>query len=321
MAVVLYHTQIMAEVKITAYLLSLPAFFWIAGVFSRTDRSVSDFAAKNSLRLLIPYLIFGLITWVAWLLIGRKYGDGVDAGIAWWEPLWSMAIGDLEGMVHNRPLWFLCCLVSLEWIYYGISKIAQRGIRWIVIGVLSITGFILSQLALVLPWEIHAALVVLPIYAIGAESREWYIHSIPSWRTIVLIGILIVSIGCVWIGYRYNPMVKISAGHIGNALFYVQSIGTIGVWTSLSILLHRLCKRIRLMPYIGQNTILILCCHIPLFSMIKGIALICHASLDIFTTTAGALLLWISTFIILVPVSYLVNRYLPWIVGKGIKVR
>ena len=121
MAVVLYHTNIMPEVK-TLALLCLPAFFLTAGMFADDQLSFIDYFRKKTLRLLVPYIAFGLLAWVAWLFIGRHYGADADAQVAWYQPLINMLYGTSDRMSHNAPLWFLTCLMVLEWLYFAVSR-------------------------------------------------------------------------------------------------------------------------------------------------------------------------------------------------------
>lgn len=51
LAVVLYHTGIQADVKQMAYLLCLPAFFFVSGLFAQPQAGYSQYL-RRSLRLL-----------------------------------------------------------------------------------------------------------------------------------------------------------------------------------------------------------------------------------------------------------------------------
>jgi fucose 4-O-acetylase-like acetyltransferase len=316
LAVVLNHTHITPDIKDAAYLVCLPAFFFVAGIFTHTQLRPSDFFKRQTLRLLIPYLVFGLLSWVAWCVIGRNYGTDAETALAWWEPLGAMLCGQVEGMIHNPPLWFLCCMMCLEWIHYAVFRIPRTAIRWIVILTLGAIGCLGAYFGIHGLWEIVPALIMLPLYTLGQESKEWLkrLNATPT-GTIVLM--LLVSLVGVTIGYLFNRDVRIAEGVIGNPLlFYITELSVVGLWLSVSLLIHRIGKHIRLLPYIGQNTMLVLCAHVPVFGIIKGAALLCHTSLSWFETTPGCLTLWLGTFLLLLPVAYLINRFCPILVGK-----
>lgn len=316
-AVVLNHTHIMPEIKTVAYLLCLPAFFFTAGMFTNTQLSPKEFFHKKTTRLLIPFFVWGMISWLMWLLIGRNYGTDAGTETACWQPLTGLLWGKAELLSMNVPLWFLCCMISLEWIYYGIGQFRQTWLRWSVIVLLCILGCLCSYWRHTCIWEISAAMIVLPLYALGAEYREWikeHVHSCPTYLWLLLLTGSLVGI---WVGVTFNAGIELHTTYIGNPLLYYLSVSAVVVfWLSVSVLIEKYCRHTQLLHFIGQNTLFILCTHILTFGAIKGAALMCHASLDFFETTTGCLCLWVGSFLILLPVAYVVNRYCPILVGK-----
>ena len=215
------------------------------------------------------------------------------------------------------PLWFLCCLTSVEWIYYVIYRISKQWQRWLIILLIGIIGCTLSYWRQNWIWEISAAFIILPLYAFGAEFNKQIQEKANSCRTISILIILLISAFGVWFGAKYNAGIGLHESFIGNPLIYYPSIlSVVGLWGTISLLLDRYCCSLRWLSYIGQNTLLILCAHIPVFGMIKGIAMLCHIPLDFFETSLGCLCLWAGTFIILLPTAYFINKYCPWMVGK-----
>lgn len=318
MAVVLYHTPIVPEIKTLSYLVCLPAFFFVSGLFTNTKISPKEFFLKKTLRLLIPYIIWGLSTWFFWFFGSSRYGSSVENNIEWWNPLLGLLCGKGEMLSQNTPLWFLCCMISLEWIYFFIRRIPKQWLRWIIIACLSIIGCIASHKGQNWVWEISAALIILPIYSIGAEYHRFFKENLNTLNSFILISILVMSSLGIWIGYLYNNDIKLYVSVIGNPiLYYLTAISAIGLLFSTSLLIEKVHSHLMpLIQCIGQNTLLILCAHIPTFSIIKGIAFICAIPLTFFDSTIGCLVLWICTFFILVPLSSLVNRYCPILLGK-----
>lgn len=317
MAVVLNHTHIIPEVKAYVYLVCLPSFFFISGIFSNPQLSLKSFFLHKTKRLLLPYWIWGVLTWLLWLFIGRKYGSDIDATSSWWFPLKGLILGKSEMIIQNSPLWFLCCLMNVEWIYYAIHQIHKKWQRWLVILSISSIGCLLSYWRQNWIWEISAAFIILPLYAFGAEYGKQIREKTHSWSTTYLLLIFSISAIGVWIGAKYNAGIELHKSYIGNPLIYYPSIlSVIGLWGAISLLLVRYCGSLRGLSYIGQNTLLVLCAHIPVFGMIKGIAMLCHVSLDFFETIPGCICLWLGTFVILLPASFIINKYCPWILGK-----
>ena len=193
MAVVLYHTQCGPEIKTMAYILCLPAFFFAAGICGDTNMSPWTFFRKKTLRLLIPYILFGIISWVAWCFVGRRYSQ-TASNVQWWQPLFGLVCGRVDMLVQNKPLWFLCCMISLEWLYYLLCFIRHAVGRWIGAVSIAIAGCILSYYKIIGIWEITAAMLMLPIYMLGAEWKSKWITKATQIPTRVLIGMLSFSI-------------------------------------------------------------------------------------------------------------------------------
>lgn len=316
-AVVLNHTSLDPDVKDGVYLVCLPAFFFLAGVFTNTQLPPKEFFSRKTLRLLIPFLVWGLLSWLAWCLVGRHYGADAELNYAWWEPLWGMLCGKTKMLLQNPPLWFLCCMMSLEWIYYLIYRVHQQWLRWLIILTIGGIGCSLSLLKQNWIWEISAALIILPLYALGAEKSIWIKKNATTLQTPFLWGLLMLSLVGVWVGYRFNGDIALAETRIGHpALYYWSVCSVVGMWFSIALLIERTSIRIRGLSYIGQNTLFILCAHIPIFGTIKGITILCDVSLSFFDTSLGCICLWLGSLLMILPFTWVLNRYFPLLVGK-----
>lgn len=317
LAVVLNHTHIPPDIKKYVYLVCLPAFFFVSGMFANTQLSLKGFLYKKTRRLLIPYFFFGIVTWGLWFFVIRNYGKDIDTLSPWWLPLLGLVCGRSEMLIQNIPLWFLCCLISLEGIYYIICRLQQKWLRGLIIICLGAFGCLLSYWKQNWIWEISAAIIILPIYAMGAEYSWWIQEKACIVSNSRLLICLLVSVIGILLGAKYNGTIGLHASYIGNPiLYYISCLSVIGLWFSVSLLIDRHLKHTRWIQYIGQNTLFILCTHLVSFSIIKGIAMLCHISLDLFETTLGRICLWAGAFIILLPATYFINKYCPWIIGK-----
>ena len=317
LAVVLNHTPVSPQVHTIVYLVCLPAFFFTAGLFAHTQLSPKDFFLRKTTRLLIPFFFWGIVSWLFWLFIGRKYGSYVNETASWWYPLLGLISGKTEMLIQNRPLWFLCCLVSLEWIYYLIVRLRRTWVRWLIILCVGAFGCALSYWRQNWIWEISAACIILPLYAFSAEYGLWIkdkVQSYGPWGW--LVGILLSVIG-IAVGVIYNGGIGLHDSYIGNPLiYYLSCVSVVGLWLFVSLYIDRFISHTQWLQYIGQNTLFILCAHMMSFSVIKGIALLCHISLDFFETGLGCVCLWAGSLALLLPAVYVINRYCPWILGK-----
>lgn len=311
MAVVLYHTNMTPDVSTLSYLLCLPAFFFTAGMFADDKLSFGAYFRKKTVRLLIPYVAFGLLAWLAWLFVGRHYGADAEAQAAWYEPLVGMLWGTSNKLSHNAPLWFLTCLIVLEWLFFAISR-SRLSVGWQVVMalILAVVGILLGKWQILLPWGISAAMIMLPIYCLGkfmAPILKQEADFIPLRIVCLMLLVGILGLGAC---YLYNPAIKISMAKVGNPLlFYVGVLSVIAVWFALAQLFVRL-RMYRLFSFIGGETLWILGLHMPFFGAVKCVAMLMHVPLSFFNTIGGCLVLWLATFIVLalglIPVCRLV---------------
>lgn len=317
LAVVLYHTGIQSDVKSMAYLLCLPAFFFVAGLFADAGMDVRAYFRRRTLRLLIPYLAFGILAWLAWLFVGRRYGSDAGTPAAWWEPLAGLFIGRSERLVQDAPLWFLPCLIVIEWLYYLIARLPSRW-RWCAVILSSVIGYCLGEVwQCRLPWGADTAMTLLPLYAAGHALRPWLL-GLPS-RTSpvrrILLGVAVIA--CIIVAWYYNTGIKLSQGRYGHpALFWMGEVSVVAFWYLFARGMGYMPVLSQLLCRIGRNTIWILCMHIPLFGAVKGMLLVFGVPLSFYGTNEGSLLLWAGSLIVCMPLVRFLNRYLPVLGGR-----
>lgn len=316
MAVVLFHTQIAPEIRTAVYLVCLPAFFFSAGMFTNTRLSPKEFFLRKTLRLLIPYLIWGLLTWVFWFFLLPRFSPTYSSTVTWWQPLVGMLHGRGSEIDHNVPLWFLCCMMSLEWIYYLICRLKRPSVRWVAIISIAVMGCVLAHFGQNWVWGISAACIILPLYAVGAEYQTFFKENIRSLKAYIRIPVFLISLAGLWVGYTYNGDIALCDSVIGNpGLYYLTVFSAVGLWIPIALLLEKSQLPLRVLRYMGQNTLLILCAHMSTFSIIKGIATLCHIPFPFWATTAGSIVLCLSTVLLLLPLAYLIHRYCPWMIS------
>ena len=162
-----------------------------------------------------------------------------------------------------------------------------------------------------------AALIILPLYAVSAEQGVSLINRITALKSKTLLLIMAGSVAGVTLGYLFNADISISRCRLGNPLlFYLTAFSVAVMWMSLAVLLERFVGKLRLLCYLGQNTLIILCTHIPLFGAIKGVTMIAGIPLDFFQSSAGSLCLWVTAILVEIPVIWIINTYFPFLIVK-----
>lgn len=128
--VVLGHVTTNSDLYHFIYAFHMPLFFVVSGMFLHDKPQFIRSQAKN---LLIPYLSFGLLTFVYWWLVESRFRDYPE-GVTVWSQFINLFFP--TGVQHcNVVLWFLPCLLLASvvcnylnrWITNKILKICLIG--------------------------------------------------------------------------------------------------------------------------------------------------------------------------------------------------
>lgn len=129
------------------YLFHMPAFFVLAGILRvrRGGDSVKfgRFVGAKARRLLVPYLVWGLVSALAYLVLsgwsglategaGHGFYVGLQDSSSWWKPLVSLLHAggwpSGEGFRCNGVLWFLPCFFVVQ-LMVELAVASVRGLR------------------------------------------------------------------------------------------------------------------------------------------------------------------------------------------------
>ena len=159
--------------NIFVYAFHMPLFFFLSGLVFRADKykTFKEFAIRKFKTLVIPYFIFSFITWLVWVAYNLVLHNDVDS---YWMPLLQTIIAQGSGgfLVHNVPLWFVSCLLLVEFIYYLISKIGNDAITIFICCLLGLLSYFMEKWSVfldfkLLPWSIGVAFAAIVFYAVG----------------------------------------------------------------------------------------------------------------------------------------------------------
>lgn len=270
------------------YSFHIPLFFFLSGMMFSSSKypSFGVFIKRRIKTLLVPYVMFSLITWILWVVMNLITHSNVEL----WKPLLQTFIAQGSGgfMVHNVPLWFVTCLFVVEVLYFYIEKLP----KWLnivicvvcaLIGDYMIRGGHLSFYRL-LPWNIEAAMSALLFYSLGNLLIRKYSHQklVDLIRNHILIIILAISILTIILFFsaNWNGHITLGSNSLGRntIVFYVNAI--IGIFTTLSFSILLTLKTLKnrilysLMKYLkwfGQNSFFVMASHVP----VKGLLILC----------------------------------------------
>ena len=296
----------------------IPLFFFVAGYVNNISRqgSFTVYIKHQTRRLIIPYICFNCINYIYWICIGRNFGISIDNNIEVWHPLIGILYGNASWLTHAVPLWFIPCLLTTETLFFLIRKLSTRKQRLItVITTLSIGFLLYTALPNQLPWSFAQAFTMLTFYLFGNLSKTINIKNTANLSLLSLVFITTV------LSITFLPILSIANvayNTLGNYWFFLMTsfIGITSITLSM-ILIERKFHNIKLLAFLGQNTLFIMSCHLILYACIKGFTcFILKLPLDIYHNIYVNILLVCSTILISIPFIIGANKYTPWLVGK-----
>ncbi len=293
-------------------MLRLPYFFLISGLLFRFEKypTFIGFAKHRARQLLIPYFCFFFIFYTYWLLRGRYLGTEEDLNAPLYQPLVEYLYG--RPNLVCVPLWFISCLYTLQCLFYLIFKKIKNRI-WAVVLLLAFPFIRASFDMTQAPWMLGAAFGCLPYYGIACLFKDRIIEFLQSKnRFWWAFGCLVVHLIMVWCVTKTNGIYLETS---------VKIIGSLSIIATLSVVIKSIADKlgnIRFIDYIAANAIIVLACHTYLIRIFTIMVFdIWQMPSDFFEGRYFIKLLMAILVIActIIPI-YLINKYLPFIIGK-----
>ena len=316
------------------YAFHMPLFFLLSGLLFQKEKfgSFKAFIIRRAKRLLIPYVIYSVATWILWAVFRYLRHDEVDS---YYMPLLQTFIAQGSGayMVHNSALWFIPCLFLVEIIYFFTCKTG-----WVWNLILCFAGTIVSFILggiygkdywFLLPLNADAALIALPFYYVGNLIGQKVGHVrllnlvVRSRIASLLVWVLMTAV-LFWSSITFGECSMGSSSYQCSALIFLLRAFLGCSWMlCAALLIASLSKNnvvhsliVRYTKWAGVNSLDIMCLHIP----IKGICMIAiavclkvtvddismDASLAAFAFVASMIIIW--TIIRFIPINTLIHK-------------
>lgn len=317
--VVLFHTNPHLDGYIFDFLqvLRMPAFFLIAGLLFNINKweRFSDFFIHRFKRLLIPYFWFYLVFYLLWLFVGRDIVGETELAISPLVPIKEFILG--KPSVVLGPYWFITCLFSMQLLFYVFKRYIKSSILIII---LSILGY-LALMALDikdLPWCIDKALLYMPFYAYANILRSHTQTALPPTKIRIIMYLMSsITIAILLLKDRF-----IDSAYMHHILYIIAGFCIMPIYIDACRYIASkvaTSKMPRLIRYIGDNNIITLALQNYIIGFIK-IAGVTTLGINLLTTDHYTIniLIALATISISMGVSFLINRYAPFIIGKSI---
>ncbi|MEM5777161.1 MAG: acyltransferase family protein [Candidatus Aenigmatarchaeota archaeon] len=291
----------------------VPLFFFIAGINFKSVL-IEDFVLfleKRARRLLVPYVFFNLVSYGFWLLRVKVFDAPQDVPIL--RPLLGILYGNGHNkwLIHNEPLWFFICLFMTQILLFLILKFSKEKKHTILMLCLfTLIGYIDAKyLKFRLPWGIDVAITAVVFSGLGYLLKghlnifKRFYH--PLLLTVVLLINFLISYFNGKIDMNYNKFNNIF-------LFYIGAFLGIFFWTSVSMKFGSS----KILKYIGNNSLTILCLHIPILLVIVKLFMILNIPYSVQENNIAFMLIHtILTIVFIMPINYLLNRFMPFFIG------
>ena len=296
------------------YAFHMPLFFMISGATFRVERyaTLAECALDKARKLLVPYVLLYVVNLPLWYLANR---------VLYYHPveLSQLLVGFFTanhriGAMSQAALWFLRTLFVTSVLFWWLADLARRGrlpLRFsmpalLLVGIL-LSVFYRHHVA----WHLTTVPIATVFYWLGHEFMR-HRAGIVHWfgtdgqpRKFAAWVLVLVAIGVA--AALANGKVSMHCNSYGNfALMFVAAL-------SLSLVLAMLLMKLPTLPplaYAGCNSLSFLGFHFPLVQYLERIpATMAFAA-------AHGVLTGLIVFVLLFPLTALVNRFCPWLVGK-----
>ena len=313
--VVLGHTTHNDELGSWIYHFHMPLFFFLSGVFfSPTIQGL----VKRVRQILIPYLIFGVLSFIYWRFAEMRFRplpEYFDANMHFFDLFWQT-----EQFRFNVPLWFLPCLLivqSVGAVLFHFIKNQKVLLATIVLWILIANGINVSSNAM---W-VNESFYAFPFFALGymiGKERYMKMEAGLSRKHDWLYSILaIIGLITIWFLSTRNDMMLSSYSNGYGAFFLVAIICIMCLFALFVKIRSR--KFISILTWLDVNSLIIMCLHEPL----KRIIIVVFSKLLGMETEAvresivWSILMSCLIIVIFVPVCMFMNRKCKWVLGKS----
>jgi acyltransferase len=263
--IVFGHNLLPPYIRQVVFAFHVPLFFFLSGMFFNTRCNLKQFIIDKYKKLVIPYFIFAITTYIFWFFVTSRFDNYSHKTIPFIGIFYGN--GTDPWMMFNAPRWFIVCLFSTEILFYFVYKAAKGKYKLIfALIIISVIGFLYSKfVAIRLPWGIDICFTSIIFYGTGYLFKNYFnIKKVKKTLVVFLIpcfAVLTVMFstlnGLIDMNYR-----------IYNNYFFFYLAAFFGIFTI--ILLSTVFPNLKLIKYYGQNTLVILALHIVILKLYKG---------------------------------------------------
>lgn len=299
--IVLGHISTYTPLNNAMYSVMVPLFFFAGGILYRPRPILEDIRKRLS-TILVPYLVFGLITLLYYNIFEHDYRD-IDLSLG--DTFFGLFSGIFSYLEFNSPLWFLPCFFAVCIIYNIIYSKTNKLTAYIISAVLFVIYAVLYPIPH-LPYAANRAIELMIFFAAGNIASEKgmtdvFLRMNAPLKILLAAVLFSVSGSMTYFGY-YGGALLLPCGLAGIASLMLVSM---------------LIEKASLLARIGRMTLLIMLIHGPLYRvMIKVSAIFMSCGTDeVRGNILMAVLLSLATVAVCAAVYLIPAKIAPWSIG------
>lgn len=221
--------SMLGVVREVIYAFHMPAFFLLAGMCWRSKGSWEEFLEKKAFRLLLPYVIFAVLSW---MIYDAVYGAWRDVGWQFVSILHGGNWPDGAGFKCNSVLWFPPVMFVVLVLYRAIAGNVRSRIILCKCAICLVLWFMrvlcYRYRVLFLPGGVDLVLWYLPYLIIGTMVGG-FLRNAKAWK----LGIMgLVAFVGIWIVRMYFPPYRLASF---KGFAYAISLALAGACLSLAV--------------------------------------------------------------------------------------
>lgn len=294
--IVSIHTEVFGEFGYPLSFIAVPVFFFMSGLYDRSERGLGQWLPKSLKTLILPAII--------WILIATAYGKilGYAKDRSWGGNPFSLY--NMTG--GNGAAWFLFALLYAKVLTWGIIRIKLP--KFVLWGGSLLIGY--AGMNINMPLLFDEGCAALPLYVTGKLAYPYLREKMEN-KGLLVAGIIAL---CLYLWYLVSFMIVPHSN--GNFTpYYLVALGLMLLCFVPFLFISEKLQNQKWLVSLGQHSLGIMLLHAPM----------CHtAAVMLNRVFEPASLYWIVSFLIayvcIVFVSYwgtvLIERYIPIMLGK-----
>ena len=307
------HQYISEQTSLYINSFHMPLFFFISGMFFRIKKPFFQELESAVRGLLVPYLFFSVLNLaVCW--ISPYVHPELYYNIKGFDVFKAAITGIFIGMdrvtptsfLPLGPLWFLMALFVIRIFCSAIASFVKREFIWAFVTIfISIVLYFVVNTSV---YSLDSALMSTPFYVAGFWVSKFDIQNL-RFKPLILLCLILYFILVV----PFNGTCSSDGARYGNWLFFYYFNAIVG--TMIVLISSLYVQKCNILEKIGRNTLVILGTHAFFIKAMQIVSVLIwgtESMHSLFYVTLVPLITIACCF----PVGILVNKYIPFAVGK-----